>query len=186
MNGYSIALFFHVAGALGFFATLGLEWISLRHLQRATTAEQVREWLLVPNEVRREGMVSMMALLTSGLYMMAKVWGSVAWIFVTLGAIVLMIILSMAISGLRMKAIVRAVSSEQGAIPHTLYLSLHDPVLWIAMKTRVAMALGIVFLMTVKPNILESLLTIGIAILLGFASALPMNRRERVLKESAD
>ena len=33
MNYYSIALFLHVVGALGFFVVLGLEWTSLRQLR---------------------------------------------------------------------------------------------------------------------------------------------------------
>ncbi len=186
MNSYSIALFLHIAGALGFFTALGLEWTSLRQLRSATTAEQVREWLRFPDGMKRVGMASMLILLAAGFYMMATVWHGVAWIIVTLGAIVLMIILSMAVTGRRMAVIGRAVITERGALPHTLSVSLHDPVLWIAMQTRVAIALGIVFLMTVKPDMLGSLLTIGIAIVLGLASALRMPRHERVHERSAD
>lgn len=49
-----------------------------------------------------------------------------------------------------------------------------------------AMALGIVFLMTVKPDLGASLLTIGVAIVLGLASALPIPGRERVQEEPAE
>jgi hypothetical protein len=55
MNDYSIVLFVHIVGALGFFVALGVEWLSLRHLRRATTAEQVREWIRVSTGVRRLG-----------------------------------------------------------------------------------------------------------------------------------
>ena len=186
MNGYSIALFLHVVGALGFFVALGLEWTSLRHLRRATTAQQVREWMRVPSEMGRVGMISMLTLLAAGFYMMAIAWGGVAWIIVTLGVIVLMIILGMAITGRRMAAIGRMVNAERGPLSSDLQSLLYDPVLWISMQTRVAMALGIVFLMTVKPGLGGSLLTIGVAIVLGLASALPMPRRERTQEGSAD
>ncbi len=85
MNDYSIALFLHIVGALGFFVALGLEWTSLRHLRQATTAEQVCEWLRVPNEMGRVGLIAMLTLVAAGLYMTARVWGGVAWIMVTLG-----------------------------------------------------------------------------------------------------
>jgi hypothetical protein len=186
MNDYSIALFLHIVGSLGFFVALGLEWTSLRHLRQATTAEKVQEWLRVPSEMGRLGMLAMLTLLAAGFYMMATVWGGVAWITVTLGAIVLMFILGMAITGRYMAAIGQLAITERGALSHTLHSSLHDPVLWISMQTRITIALGIVFLMTVKPGLPGSLLTIGIAIVLGLASALPMPRRERVQKGPAD
>jgi hypothetical protein len=44
---------------------------------------------------------------------------------------------------------------------------------------RVSIALGIVFVMTVKPDLSGSLLTIGIAIILGLASSLRLRDRER-------
>lgn len=186
MNDYSIALFLHIVGALGFFVALGLEWISLRHLRRATTAEQVREWMRVPNKMGRLGMIAMLTLLGAGFYMMVTAWGGVAWITVTLGALVLMILLGMVITGRRMAAIGRMVNTARGPLSPTLQPLLHDPVLWVSMQTRVAIALGIVFLMTVKPDLGGSLLTIGVAIVLGLASALPLPVRKRVQEEPAE
>ncbi len=185
MNSYSIALFLHVVGALGFFVSLGLEWTSLRHLQRATTTEQVREWLRVPSEMGRVGMIAMLTLLVAGFYMMAVAWHGVAWILVTLGAIVLMM-LAMVPTRRRMAAIGRTASTERGTVSHALSLLLHDPVLTISLQTRVAMALGIVFLMTTKPGWAGSLLTIAIAIVLGLASAWSIPRRAQMQEGQAD
>jgi hypothetical protein len=179
MNGYSIALFVHIVGALGFFVALGVEWISLRQLRRATTAEHPREWIAVASGVRRVGMASMAMLLISGFYMMAMVWGGVAWIIVALATLVVLTALAVALSGPRMAAIGRAVTAETGPLSLTLQQLLHHPLLWVAIQTRVALALGIVFLMTVKPDLIGSLLTIGVASALGLASALPMLGRER-------
>jgi hypothetical protein len=53
------------------------------------------------------------------------------------------------------------------------------PILWISLQTRGSIALGIVFLMTVKRVLVGSLLVIGVAIMLGIASVLPLLRRER-------
>jgi hypothetical protein len=186
MNNYSIALFLHVVGALGFFVSLGLEWTSLRHLRRATTADQVREWLRVPAEMGRAGMISMLTLLVAGFYMIAIVWHGVAWIIVTLGAIVVMIGLAMALTRRRMMAIGQIVSKERGPVPPALSQLLHDPMLTISLQTRVAIALGIVFLMTVKPGWGGSLLTIVVAIVLGLVSVLPMTRRTRVQEGQGD
>jgi hypothetical protein len=184
MTFYSIALFLHIVGALGFFVALGLEWTSLRQLRRATTAEQVREWMRVSSGVGRVGMASMLTILVSGFYMMATVWGGVAWITVTLGTLVLLAVIVVALTGRRMAAIGRAMTAENGPVSPTLHHLLHHPLLWIAIQTRVTIALGIVFLMTVKPGLGEALLTIGVAIILGLASAWPIWRRGHI-KEPA-
>lgn len=185
MNNYSIALFLHIVSALGFFVTLGLEWTSLRHLRGATTTEQVREWMRVPAEMGRMGMISMLTLLAAGFYMMAIAWGAVAWIIVTLGAIVVMIP-AIVLTRRRMMAIGRTASTEHGPVSPALSQLLHDPMLTISIQTRVVIALGIVFLMTVKPGLGGSLLTITIAIVLGLASALPISRRARVQEQPGD
>ena len=185
MTNYSIALFLHIVGALGFFVALGLEWVSLRHLRRARTVEQVREWIRVPAEMGLVGMVAMVMLLAAGVYMMITVWGGKAWIIVSLGSLVPMSILGMVVSQRRMAAIERSVTMEHGTISPILHHMLHHPLLWISIQTRVAMGLGIVFLMTVKLGPIGSLLSIGVAIILGLASSLPTLSRERARQETA-
>ena len=183
MNTYSIALFLHIVGALGFFVALGVEWISVRHLRGATTAEQVREWMHVAIGVRRLGMISMLLLLVSGFTMMAIAQLSGAWMIVAFGSLVLLAVLAVTLSFQRMAAIGRAVAVEAGPMSLALHQLLHHPMLWIAIQTRVAIALGIVFLMTLKPALGGSLLALGIAIILGLASALPIPGRRQVQAE---
>ena len=185
MNDYSIALFLHVVGALGFFTALGLEWTGLRQIRSATTSEQVRAWMRISKSARRVGIASMLTILVSGFYMTATVWGGVAWIIVALGALVLLVVLALALTGPRMAAIGRAMVTEKGPVSHTLHNLANHSLLRISIQTRVAIALGIVFLMTVKPDLSGSLLTIGVAIVLGLASALTMPGRERVQEEPA-
>jgi hypothetical protein len=179
MNYYAIILFVHIAGALGFFVALGVEWISLRQLRGATTAEQVGTWMRVATGVRRLGMASMLTLLVSGFSMMAIAQIGGAWLIVAFWSLVLLAILAVTLSFRRMAAIGRAMTGETGPLSPTLRQLLHHPLLWIAIQTRVAIALGIVFLMTVKPDLGRSLLTIGVATALGLVLALPIVGRER-------
>jgi hypothetical protein len=180
MDTYLIVLFLHIVGALGFFVALGLEWMSLRQLWRATIAEQVRALLHVSAGTGRVGVISMLLLLGSGFHMMAEVWGGVAWIIVALGTIVLLGVLTVTLLRTPMAAIEKAVAVENGPISASLYQLLHQPRLRIAIHARVAITLGIVFLMTVKPDLSGSLLTIGIATVLGLISAVSMPNRQRV------
>ena len=145
MNDYAIALFVHIVGTLGRFVALGLEWISLLLLGRATTTEQVQERIRIASGVRGLSGAAPATLLVSGVYLTATVWGGMAWIVVALGAMVLMAVLGAALSGPRLAALGRAV--EHGSLAR-----LPDPLLWVYIQTRLAVALGIVFLMTFKPN----------------------------------
>jgi len=186
MNYYSIALFLHVVGALGFFVVLGLEWTSLRQIRNATASDQIRGLMRVSNGTRRLGMVSMLTILITGFYMVSIAWGAVAWIIIALGALVLVIVLGIALTGRRMAGIARVLANEKGPVSPDLHALANHPLLWMSIQTRVAIALGIVFLMTVKPGLGGSLLTIAVAIVLGLASSLPMPRRAQVQEGRGD
>jgi hypothetical protein len=179
MNIYSIALFLHIVGALGVFVALGLEWTGLRQLQSANLPEQVRAWMGILKGTNNVGFPSMLTTVITGIYMVLKVWGWVPWILVVLGALVLIIVLSMALTKPQMAALGEALATEKGSVSQTFHNLVNHPVLWISIQTRVAIALGIIFLKIAKPDLVGSLVTIGVAIVLGIASALPMRRRVR-------
>ena len=186
MNAYSIALFLHIVGAVGFFVALGLEWTGLRQIRSAMTPEQVRGWMGILKSVRKVGFASMLTTVITGIYMMLTVWGGVPWVIVSLGALVLVIVLSVVLTGPRMAAIGRTLATEKVPLSQTFHNLANHPLLWISIQTRVAIALGIVFLKTAKPDLGGSLITIGVAIVLGLASALSMPRREQAREGSAN
>lgn len=186
MNSYPIALFLHIVGALGLFVALGLEWTGLWQIRSAMTLEQVREWMGILRSVRKVGFASMLTTVITGIYMMVTYWGGEAWIYVTLGSLVLMIALGQVVTAPRMRAIGQALATGKGPISKTFHSLANNPLLWISLQTRVAIALGIVFLKIAKPDLGGSLLTIGLAIVLGLASALPMPRHERAQEGPAD
>lgn len=185
MTFYSIALFLHIVGALGFFVAFGLEWTSLLYLRRATTITQAREWLSVLGLLRWIGPASMGVILLAGFYMMATVWGGVAWIGIALAAMVLIAALGGILTGRRMAGIGQALAAERETLSLAFRERLNDPLLDTSLKIRVAIALGIVFLMTVKPALGGALLTIGVAVILGLASTLPRWSRSQLKKPTA-
>ena len=128
----------------------------------------------------------MLTIVIAGVYLMVSAWGGVAWIIVTLGAMLLMIVLINIFTRPRTIAIGRAMTTEKGLLSTTLRSLATDPLLLISNQIRLAVALGIIFLMTVKPSLGGSLLTIGIAIVLGFAFSLPTVRQKRVQEKPAD
>ncbi len=186
MDGYSIALFLHIVGAVGLFVALGLEWTGLSQIRRAMTIEQVRGWMGILKNVRKIGFISMLAAVITGFFMMVIGWGVVAWIIVTVGSLVLVIILGQMLTAPRMAIIGRSLATEKTPLSQTFHNLVNQPLLWISIQTRVAIVLGIVFLKVVKPDLVGSLLTIGVAIVLGLASTLYMPWRERVQVSPTD
>ena len=185
MNIYSIiALFLHIVGALGVSVAVGLEWTGLRQLRSAMLPEQVRTWMGIFKSVRKVGFISMLTTVITGIYMIVTYWGDNPWIIVTMGSLILVIALAQVLTAPRMAAIGRALAAEKGSVSQTFHKLANDPILWISIQTRVAIVLGIVFLKIAKPDLGGSLLTIGVAIVLGIASALPMSRRVRVQEGS--
>lgn len=186
MNIYLIAKLVHIVGALGFFMALGLELSSLWHARHAATSEQVQERLHISRSAQRLGPLSMLLILISGIYMMATVWGGVAWVIIALGALILMVVLGLAMTAPRRTAIERALSTEKGPVSSSLHDLLHDSRLWLSIRLRASIALGIVILMTVKPDLVGSLITVTVAFVLGVVFNLPARGRERCLKAGAN
>jgi hypothetical protein len=116
--------------------------------------------------------------------MMATAWGGVAWIIVTLASMVLLAVFG-ALSGRRLAAIGRTAASESGPLSPALRDRLHHPLLRTSIQLRTAIALGIVFLMTIKPDLVGALLSMGAAIAVGLIVSRPIRSRERVMDPAA-
>jgi hypothetical protein len=186
MSIFSIALFLHIVGALGVSMALGLEWIGLSHVRRATVLEEIRTILMVVKGTTRFGFVSMLATAITGFYMVLNGVGWVPWILVVLGALLLVIGLTRVLTAPRMAAISRALAMEKGLVSPALHNLLNDRMLWISIQTRMAVVLGIIFLKIATPGLSGALLTISAAIALALASSLPMPRRVRAQKTTTD
>ena len=173
MSVYSMSLFLHIVGALGLFAALGLEWAGLSNLRRATEAGQVREWIRLLGAPRFLGGPAALTVLVTGIHMTATRWGPQGWIVVGLAGMVVIAVLGAAASGRRAGAIARALPAEDGPISTTLSLRLHDPVLTRSLWVRMALFLGIVFLMSIRPSSVGALAAMGLALVLGLAVSFP-------------
>ena len=103
-----------------------------------------------------------------------------------IGALILVIALTRVLTAPRMATMGQALAIEKGLVSQTFHNLVNDPILWISIQTRVTIVLGIVFLKIAKPGLGGSLLTIGIAIVLGIVSALPVLRLVRAHEGSTN
>jgi len=156
VNLYSIALFLHVVGSLLLFVTLTVEGVALRELNQAAAAESARGAAAMLRLNRIVGPFSALGVLVPGLYMTASSWGWVGWIVVALVSWAVIAVLG-AVNGIRILALEQAGGLLEG---------IRNPVFLISWLTRVGIALGVIFLMTVKPGAVVAV----VAILVGAAA----------------
>jgi hypothetical protein len=127
----------------------------------------------------------MITTIITGLYMWLTIWRGVAWILVVLGALILEIVLFVGLTRPRMAVLEQVLAAEKGTLSQNFHSLANHSLLWISAQIRIAVILAIVFLKIAKPDLGGSLLTVGIAILLGLASAIPIPRRERAKERPA-
>jgi hypothetical protein len=166
MTLYSAALFIHVVGALLLFVTLTVEGVALRQLRRAMAAEAAQGAAAMLRVNRTVGPLSALGVLIPGLYMTATSWGWVAWILVALISWLLLAVLG-AVNGIRIVGLERA---------QLLLTEIRKPIFLISWLTRVGMAVGVIFLMTVKPGTIEAVLAMLIATAVGAALGMILSR----------
>ena len=179
MTLYAVILFLHISGALGLFISLALEWAAISSLRRSLTLQQARTWLQLFSYVPRFAGPSFGLILLSGGYLTAQISGGrEGWIQAALLALVLIATINMSLSVPRMKAIRKAnLTAEDQLIPTVMHVRLQDPFLLTTLRIRIALALGIVFLMVSKLPLAPSLITLAAAVCVGLLSALPLWRQ---------
>ena len=128
----------------------------------------------------------MLPILLAGFYMMAAAQISAAWLIVAFLTLIFLAIVATVLTGRNMNRIRAAVTNEIGRASAPINVLLNNPLLSTAIHLRVSLALGIVFLMTVKPDWGGALLTISIAAFVGLVSGLPQLKRKRVTEKKAN
>jgi len=126
MSLYSVALFLHITGALGLFAGLALDWTTLSALRRATTVDQVREWISVYPLLQRIGSASVGLLLVFGLYMTVTAWGPTAWISLGFFSLIAIAVLG-AVSGVRLGRAAATIVANSGTLSADARAALRRP-----------------------------------------------------------
>jgi hypothetical protein len=175
MTNFSLALFFHFVGLIALFVGYGLEWIVSAFLRGATTTDQVRAWLRVYRTSLPVSGPGLLVLILSGAYL-AQVSGAMknAWLSASFIAIFLALVIGFVLILPRMKAIRAALPEGSAALPANATALLRAPGLPTLIRVRAMLALGIVYLMTVKPDtFVSSLLALGAAIILGLLASAP-------------
>lgn len=178
MSLHTILVFVHVISAIALSSGALLSVLSMIALRRASRIEQARSILELL--ALSEPVIGIALILTPaiGLIMTFNTWGwQNGWINVALGSMVLLMLPVGAIAGTRRRTIVNLVNKlPDGDLPEVVKRRIHDPVLGTATYMLAALVLGIEFLMTTKPTLDVSVVTILVSVMLGFAAGIPLWR----------
>jgi len=172
MPSYNVVLFAHILGALGYFIALGIGYAGVLGVRRARSVQALRLWAgAAAGTLRGLFPLSALTILVAGLYMVAVRWpgDSAGWAGVALVAFLLIgpaypLLVVRRVGVLAGRA--RDLSAD-APLPAALASQARDPLLWLMANAITALAVGIVYLMTVKPDVPTSAVALGIALVAG-------------------
>jgi len=173
MTLYSMVLFSHFLGLVALFVGYGLEWTASSLLRRSATSDEARAWLRVYKFSLPVSGPGLLVLILSGGYL-ASVTGGMkqGWISASLLAIVLALGIGFVFILPRVKVIRAALPGPNVPLPEGALARVRDPMIVTLIRVRFMLALGIVYLMTAKPEALSlSLFILLGAIVVGLLSA---------------
>ena len=170
----SFFLFVHVVASMGVSGTLAIEGVLIWRLRRATDPTHRRDTLNGFRLLRVLAPLSLAPTVMSGMFLMRTVWGShAAWINVGFASLVLAAVVGVTSTAMRIARLRKAdddpIGGSRGQIGR-------DPILVVSFVMRTAIFIGIVFLMTVKPGLEESLIGMSMATAGGLAASLAVRR----------
>lgn len=175
-----ILLFLHVTAAMGIVAGLGIEGLALVHLRAARDGENVREALTSSRYVQRIAGSSLLVAIITGLYLATVYWHwAGAWMGVAMLTIIAMALVGGLMTG---RATARVMRSPTDVLGPAAIAGLQSR-LGMSYTIRLGFFLGIVFLMTTKPE--SGLIAVGavaVAGAVGFLAGLPARRRRGAVR----
>jgi hypothetical protein len=167
MTSYSVVLFIHVVSAIGLFIALAAEGAIVFRIRTAQSVNQARFFIRAFQRLRIIAIPSFFGILVGGLYLASKWGGGTFWIPFALGTTLLIMLIGGLITGKRIARLKRLLSSDEPDLSiEALSTNTKDDALLISYGLRAGLGLGIVFLMTAKPDLLGSMggLTAGCAV----------------------
>ncbi len=181
MSFYFVVLFFHISGALILFMGMSIEWNGTLKLNRSVSGEQAGEWVKFLSPVKSMFISGGVLLLITGIYLASAKWGWTAWIIVSFLLWLFLTIQGSAITGRKLGKLRKLLSSASGMHGRELNELINKLKLMNLIQSRLAIALGAVFIMTVKPDLVGSIIVVIIAIILGIIPLLS-KQKSAVLK----
>ena len=177
MTLYSVVLFIHVVSAIGLFIALAAEGAIVFRIRSAQSLEETRFFIRAFQRLRMVAIPSFLGVLVGGVYLASK-WGrGFFWIPLALGATLLIMLIGGFVTGIRIARLKKVLSGTENDVPiEALSAMTKDTALLLSYGLRVGLGLGIVFLMTAKPDLPGSLGALAAGCSAGLLGAAWMRR----------
>ena len=164
---YKIALFLHVTGTLLLFAAIVIEWLCIIDFRKSTDFENIKGAIFSYSKSVIISPIAILLILVPGIYMMTLGWENASWIIIAFVGMILLAVIGGVLTSKKMKAIKKIVSKEN-KVSSELRSLLNNNSLILSLKIRTTVLLGIIYLMTVKPDLTGSIVTLIVSVILGF------------------
>lgn len=162
MSGNNLALFVHLLGVVTLFGGITIIQLGGARLRGASTIEEVRLWLGLVRVTGGMFPAALLLLLATGLYLTSEAWTfETPWVAVSIAGLLILPLLGRGVLGRQMAAIGRtAADAETGAVPAEIRQLVTAPAGWQAAFALNGIALGILWLMAIKPGLIHSLVVV--------------------------
>ena len=171
---YHLLVFLHVLGAIGIFVALAIESVSLGRLRNAATLVEARAWVDVHKLSGRLGAIAMIGTIGAGIGLVAQGWGRQPWILGAIVGLVGMMVVGASLSARRARRLRVTLADAAGPDLPDGFRSIRSPTpLTAPLRLRIALGIGIVGLMTVKPGAVGAALILIAAALSGLVAGIP-------------
>jgi hypothetical protein len=178
----SLVLFVHVTSAIAVFVALALEGVILQQLRSADEREPMLRALRAFARLRVIYIPAFLGILIGGGYLASRYGRGTGWIPLSLAATLSLLIIGGVVTGRRVQRVRRAlaIGGDAPALGPIRDQATSAALLRVY-GLRVGLTLGIVFLMTVQPEFVPSLIALVSSAAIGVLATIPAAARGRRL-----
>lgn len=182
LNTYHVMLYIHFLSLLVGFSAGMIETVCLFRLRAANTLETAAPWGQLAGQIEKAFPVAIVGLFVTGAYMTSDVWSwGDSWIVLPLVGLAVLALQGPLVAGRRGHAVKAALMSNgPGPLGPEAQRLTRDRALWSAAMTNAAVVLGIIWVMTLKPDWGGAIATLVVAYAVGLAFAARMTREPTV------
>lgn len=177
---YSISLFLHITGVILLFSAVGIEWLCFVNMRMSESKENICGWFTHAKILKRLFPMSSTLILITGLYMAIDVWKDAGWVVMGFIGLLAIAISGGVISGKRITAIETVAINDEDKPFKEIKDMINDNFLWNSLMIRTATGLGIVYIMTLKTDLIDSIIVLLISVIIGFILAKVIAPQQRL------
>ncbi len=176
MNIIQLVIFAHILSAIALFVTWALEYKLILGIQNSLNTEPGNKVSLEMQLITRSSMLSMITALATGMGLMVRFSGAIPWTVMAMVSLLLIIII-----GLSFKKMARLRMRRLALVNGTGNNKIHkDSIRYLipSIRLRIAIGVGIIALMVLRPmDLYTAVLIVLLFLIIGGLWSLPFLKR---------